>query len=414
MCDPYDLGFGSGHEFMMYLEEAWRALVANRVQSALTMLGLIIGVGAVIAIQDAGTGMADAVNGLLGKVSDRSFFIFANSRQADLQNAAVSIRDLTIIQNTFPGIIQALPSGRTTELVRSGHVVARFSLSADGVIPVENLPTVYGRHFSQDDVDQARNVVVISDQAYARLFPAGGDPVGASIYAGAGRYEIIGVLAPPKRGFLKATFSGEITFPWTTYVNRVIHGGTFDGAAFVAENATQIPSLEKHVEDELRKLHGYPKGVEYESFDKANFTKGVNGVFIAMTLGVGLIGAVSLLVAGIGIMNIMLVSVAERTREIGLRKAIGARGGQILLQFFLEALMLCTIGSGLGLAIGLSIGAAINDLLIVKFSGSVPPVPLLPSLFVAGGFAIVATLAFGTYPAYRAARLNPIEALRYE
>ena len=133
-----------------------------------------------------------------------------------------------------------------------------------------------------------------------------------------------------------------------------------------------------------------------------------------MTLIVALIGAVSLVVAGIGIMNIMLVSVTERTREIGVRKAIGATSGQVLAQFFIEALLLSLVGCGIGLCIGLTIGWSVNTFALVRLSGVVAPIPWLQSVAIAVGFATIVTLLFGTYPAFRAARLNPIEALRYE
>jgi putative ABC transport system permease protein len=133
-----------------------------------------------------------------------------------------------------------------------------------------------------------------------------------------------------------------------------------------------------------------------------------------MTFVVAIIGAVSLLVAGIGIMNIMLVSVAERTREIGVRKAIGARRTQVLAQFFIEALTLCGAGCAIGWALGVGIGSLVNNFAIVKLTGSVVPVPWFQTIAITITFAVVVTLAFGTYPAYRAARLDPIEALRYE
>jgi putative ABC transport system permease protein len=129
---------------------------------------------------------------------------------------------------------------------------------------------------------------------------------------------------------------------------------------------------------------------------------------------IALIGALSLLVAGIGILNIMLVSVAERTREIGLRKAIGATRGQVLAQFFIEALLLSSIGCAIGLILGLAIGAAVNEFALVQISGVVAPLPWVRSVAIATGFATVVTLIFGTYPAYRAAQLDPIDALRYE
>jgi putative ABC transport system permease protein len=133
-----------------------------------------------------------------------------------------------------------------------------------------------------------------------------------------------------------------------------------------------------------------------------------------MTIVVALIGAISLLVAGIGIANIMLVSVTERTREIGVRKAIGAKRSQILWQFLIEALLLCGIGCAIGMSIGLAIGQTVNSLAIVKLTGYIAPLPWLQSLLITAGFAVIVTVAFGTYPAFRAAQLDPIEALRYE
>jgi putative ABC transport system permease protein len=398
---------------MLYVEEAARVLLSNKVRSLLTIMGLIIGVGAVIAIQVLGNSMAGAVNGALGSLTDNSFIVFPNTRQRDVTHAAIRLNDLAALR-TIPGIISAQPLGDTSELVRAGHVRARFEISPDGPISFTNLPAIYGRKFDADDVTGATNVTVLSNDAYTKFFPDGGDPTGQSIYAGPHRYRIIGVLAPPKRGFLNAQFTGDILIPWTTYVDHYVRGSTVFGAGFIVDDPANIPQLELTVENKLRELHGNASGEQYQSFDKSKFSSGINSVFGVLTLIVALIGAVSLLVAGIGIMNIMLVSVAERTREIGIRKAIGARRSQILMQFFMEALMLCSAGCGIGLLIGLGIGSLVNELFIIKLTGTVVPLPWLEAIAIAVGFAVVVTLAFGTYPAYRAARLDPIEALRYE
>lgn len=398
---------------MIYVQEAASVLLANKIRSLLTILGLIIGVGAVIAIQVLGSSMAGAVNGLLGGLASNSFIVFPSGQQRDAMQAALKLTDLPILMARVPRITQALPIGGRSELIQRGHQSARFTISPEGAPPFNNLPVLYGRHLDADDIAGHTHVCVISNDVYKRLYPKGGDPTGQSIYAGPNRFVIVGVLQPPKRGFLNASFGGGISIPWTTYVDRYVQGNTIFGARFDAAPGTDIATAETAVIQALRAMRGRPD-LQYQTFDKSQFSKGVDGIFGAMTLVVAFIGAVSLLVAGIGIMNIMLVSVAERTREIGVRKAIGARRSQVLAQFFIEALLLCGAGCAIGWAIGMGLGWLVNAFAIVKVTGTVAPLPWLTTVAIAAGFAVVVTLAFGTYPAYRAAKLDPIEALRYE
>jgi putative ABC transport system permease protein len=398
---------------VIYAQEALATLFANKIRSILTLTGLVIGVGAVIAIQVLGAGMASAVDGLLGGMSDNSFIIFPNPQQRDVTQAAFKLDDLQAIANSVPAVLEAIPVAGISDLVRNGHREGRYRISPESAIPFNALTLQYGRRIDRDDIAAAANVTVLQHDAYVRLFPGGGDPTGKSIYAGPNRFMVIGVLLPPRRGLLNVNFSGEVGIPWTTYVHRYLRGKPLFAARFTTRDASEIPAAEAAVIARMRAMRGKPE-LQYQSFDKSQFTKGINGVFNAMTLVVALIGAISLLVAGIGIMNIMLVSIAERTREIGVRKAVGARRSQVLVQFFIEALMLCGIGCAAGWAIGIALGELVDRFAIVKLAGAVPPLPWLQTIVVAAGFAIVATLAFGTYPAFRAAALDPIEALRYE
>lgn len=397
---------------MSYFEEALRVIVANRARSLLTVMGLVIGVAAVIAIQVLGNSMSGAIDAALGNMADNSFIIAAKPTQANYRRAELLRSDLPVL-SAIPNVELAVPMVRANDLVSHGHASARYDISGDAAQPFNAAPLQYGRRFTQSEIDDAANVAVISHRAYTKLFPAGGDPTGQSIYAGVHRYVIIGVLAPPRQGLLPFNFGGDVTIPYTTMMRDYVHGQRIGAARLIVTDPSQIPATEVAAINRMRDLRGNDR-LLYETFDKALFMKSVGRIFGVMTFVVAFIGAVSLLVAGIGIMNILLVSVTERTREIGLRKAIGASRSQILWQFFIEALLLCGIGCVAGLVLGLAIGGAVNSLAIVKVTGYTAPLPWLEATIVTLLFTTTATLLFGTYPALRAAQLDPIEALRYE
>ena len=395
-----------------FFAEAFGVLYGHRVRSLLTILGLIIGVAAVIAIQILGHGMSGAVSGILGSLNDKSFFLFPNQTQADVRMAALKIADIDAVKLAVPNILSAVPAGNVQRRMSAGHAHARLALSADSDVTFAAVPLIYGRNISKVDVDGAAHVAVITNDAYRRLFAGGGDPVGQSLRVAERRFVVIGVQGKPTQGIIPVSFGGDVLIPYTTYEHEYLRTRPLFAARFVVADATRINETEIAVLDFFKKLKG--GRADYQTFDRKAFATSVDGIFGVLTLAVALIGAISLVVAGIGIMNIMLVSVTERTREIGVRKAIGATNLQVLAQFFIEALLLSLIGCGIGLAIGLLAGWAVNRFALVAISGVVAPIPWLQSVAIAVGFATLVTLLFGTYPAFRASRLDPIEALRYE
>ena len=395
-----------------FFAEAYDVLVRHKLRSFLTVLGLIIGVAAVIAIQILGKGTAGAVEGLLGSLNDHSFFLFPAQRQADFSKAALTFKDLERIKDRIPNVVVAIPAGNVQRLVVSGHHHARLGISSDSDVSFASVPLVYGRTISHDDVASAAPVCVLGDNAYRRLFPGGGDPTGTTLRIGERRYAIVGVEGPPTQGLVPFSFTGDVTIPYTAYAREYLRSKPVYAARFLVADATEMAQTEKDVVAYFKSAKA--GSADYQTLDRKSFATTVDGIFTALTLVIALIGAISLLVAGIGIMNMMLVSVSERTREIGVRKAIGATSAQVLAQFFIEALLLSLIGCGIGLVLGLIAGAAVDRYALIMVSGVVPAIPWLQSVAIAVGFATLVTLLFGTYPAYRAAKLDPIEALRYE
>ena len=395
---------------IQYILEALYVLNANRTRSFLTALGLIIGVMAVISIQVLGAGLSGGVNGALGQFNDHSFFL-AVQRQSNFARAAMTLRDFARIKRDVPNIAEIVPTGGQQRVATIGKGRARLTLAPAPDGRFVSTPLQYGRYFTVDDVNAAASVAILTDNAESKLTD-GEDPTGKSVRIGDKRYVIVGVYAKPKTGIVPSFAFGDVLIPHTTYEQQIARGFKYFQAQFFVTDSAHTKDTEDAVIAYLGVIKA--KGVLYRTIDRKTLSGQIDGIFGVVTLVVALIGAVSLVVAGIGILNIMLVSVAERTREIGLRKAIGATRFQVLAQFFIEALLLSAIGCAIGLVLGLGIGAAINALIIVQISGVTAPIPWLKSVLIATGFATIVTVVFGTYPAYRAASLDPIEALRYE
>ncbi|MBD5605352.1 MAG: ATP-binding cassette domain-containing protein [Candidatus Eremiobacteraeota bacterium] len=378
-----------------FFSEATGVLLGNKLRSLLTILGLIIGVAAVIAIQILGKGMSGAVSGVLGTLNDQSFFVFPNARQGDFSKAAIKYRDIERTKQLFANILVAMPAGSGDRTMSTGHHHARLALSSDADVSFASVPLVFGRNLSHDDVATSGHVCVLTNAAYVRLFPGGENPVGESLRVGERRFVIVGVRGPPTQGIVPVNFGGDVAIPYTTYEQEYLRSRPLFAGRFIVRDANAIADTEKDV---VAYFKSVKQGrAEYQTFDRKSFSSSVDGIFTALTFVVALIGAVSLVVAGIGIMNIMLVSVTERTREIGVRKAIGATSFAVLAQFFIEALLLSLVGCGIGLLIGVSIGELVDRFALVRISGVVPALPWFQSIAIAVGFATLVTLLFGTY-----------------
>jgi putative ABC transport system permease protein len=397
-----------------YLLEAAAVIFENRLRSVLTILGLVVGVAAIVTTQVAAAGMAGAVDGIFKGMNANTFYVFPKSTQGNNVRAGFHVSDIALLKQ-IPGVETAIPYSKQQTVVDAGHARVRLRFGGESDKRFSTAPIVAGHAIDADDVATAAAVCVLSENAAQRLFPnAAPDSLpGRSIYVGPKRYVVIGVLGKAKLDTAALGFdvSNDVAIPYTTYYNAYQRGSAFFGIQVLGTATAHLSDLETSVKSTLTAAHG---GAVYQVFDFGFFSKTINSFFTVVGLIVSVIGGISLLVAGIGIMNIMLVSVTERTREIGVRKAIGARRTQILWQFVIEALLLSAIGCFAGMLLGAAAGGFADAAYIAKISGVTAPIPWVEIFVVAAGFATLVTVLFGGYPAWRASRLDPIEALRYE
>jgi putative ABC transport system permease protein len=397
---------------VIYFVEAWAALGANKLRSFLSLIGLIVGVGAVISIQILGHAMSGATSGIFQGLSNYTFLVFPNSQNGFDVKSAIKISDVEGLAS-IPNVALAIPFQQFYELARLDHNTAQLVVSPTGTqAEFFSQPLAEGRLITQSEIDGEAHACVASNNAATKLSPDGSSIVGRTVRAGRLLCKIVGVLKKAPAGATNFDFGSDLYVPYTTFERLYEAGRTTYEVQVLVSDVNAISQTENTVKARLaaQKNGKYT----YQVFDNFLIAQQIDKVFGVLTLIVGVIAAISLVVAGIGIMNILLVSITERTREIGIRKAIGAQRLQILLQFFLESAILTFGGCALGTVLGIGIGYWINTVYIIKISGVIVPVPWVNSVILATVFAAIVTFAFGTYPAYRAAGLDPIEALRYE
>jgi len=395
------------------LIEALSSLGANRLRTVLALVGLVVGVAAVISIQILGHATAAAMAGIFKGFSNYTFIVQPNFQTGFDAKSGISIKDVEQF-NAIPHVVEAIPYSNRALQVRAGHQTAQLTFA-----PVGGDPNFYpqafvaGRPITPAEVAEGARVCVLSNDASTKLGIAPDQLIGANLRAGPIRCSVVGVLAAPPQGALSFDFAPGASIPYTLFERAFLHGSN---SVYVLQLLVDDPSNIPTAEARATALFAsFSNGkYSYQTFDNQFFANAFDKVFAILTLVVGAIGAISLVVAGIGIMNILLVSIVERTREIGVRKAIGGTRGQIMLQFALEAAALAFGGCLAGAALGIGIGWWINRTYIVKISGVIVPVQWELSAVLAILFAAFVTAVFGLYPAFRAASLDPIEALRYE
>ncbi|MDD2685851.1 MAG: ABC transporter permease [Gallionella sp.] len=401
------------------LGEAWRAMGANRMRTFLTMLGMVIGVGAVVLMMSVGQGAQYSIKQTISAMGSNLFVLLSGSsstggvRSGSGGSYTLNVADAEAIAE-LPGVQAIAPIHPGSAQIVYGPNNWNTSIigTTPGYLDARSWPVASGNTFTDSDVRSATRVALIGKTAAQNLF-GDADPVGQTIRIRQSPFVILGLLSTKGQGMDGRDQDDTIIIPLTT-AQRQVFGSQFPGSVrmVMVQTTTQeiMPSVEKSMTELLRQRHRIREGLD-DDFSLRNLTAVADSAAEAtrvMSLLLGAIASVSLLVGGIGIMNIMLVSVTERTREIGIRMAIGARQRDILLQFLLEAIIISVIGCFIGLLLG--IGGA----LLVELLTGTKVIIALSSVIVAFGVAATVGIFFGYYPARKAAQLDPIEALRYQ
>jgi len=399
------------------LKIAARALSRNVMRSSLTMLGIIIGVGAVIAMVAVGQGAKAQVEAQIASIGSNMLLVYPGSTTQGGVHAGLGAattlteEDAEAIQKELSSVRLAAPTLRTVAQVVSAN--QNWSTGIQGSTPayfeIRDWPLESGSLFTSADVSGAAKVAVIGKTVAANLFGSQ-DPVGQIIRIQNVPFKVIGVLVPKGQSAMGQDQDDTVIIPFSTLQKRIM-GVTYAGAILISAYSPEETAIaQQQIQLLLRQRHHIPPGQD-DDFTVRNMTDIASAAEASsriMTLLLGSIASVSLIVGGIGIMNIMLVSVTERTREIGIRMAVGARGRDILMQFLVEAVALSVAGGLLGVVFGVAGSSLVS--IIVHW----PTIISIHSILLALFFSIAIGVFFGLYPARRASKLDPIEALRYE
>jgi len=401
--------------------EALASLNANKLRSGLTILGIVIGVGAVIAMLAVGQGAEATITGSISGIGTNLLFVFRGGLDESIRNPqALTLGDADAIADPFmaPSVEAVAPA-----LQGSGEVVfggERTTTTINGVtstyFSVRNYGLIEGEPINESHLLGRASVVLLGPDVADKLFGHRDGLVGETVRIEGQPFRVIGVLES-KGGGSFGSQDNVVVVPLSSAQMRLIRRGSSDRVDVIfvqAVDAEAVPQAAEEVAQILRSRHRTSIGADdFIIFTQEDFLQVASTITGVLTIFLGGIAGISLLVGGIGIMNIMLVSVTERTREIGLRKALGARKRDILIQFLTESSLLSLIGGLIGIGLGWLIGFIVGR--IASASGTpFNPTVGLGAVLLATLFSAAVGLFFGIYPASRAANLEPVEALRYE
>ena len=408
--------------FLLNIKEALQSLAANKTRSLLTILGIVIGVASVIALLSIGEGAGNSITGEIESIGTNVIYILNGNDDEEVTNPQdLTLRDADALSN----------SARASEVAYVAPVISRGSeiaysgegseASISGVTPdyqfVQNLTIAEGSFITEGQVEGRSAVVVLGPEIAQNLLGRSSGIVGNTVRIGGYPYRIIGVTEA-KGGSAFNNPDNNVYIPISTAQTRLPRGGSPDRVQLIlvsVDEAEDADAAIRQITQILRQTHRIPPRSpnDFTILNQQDFLAVAASITNVLTIFLGGIGAISLLVGGIGIMNIMLVSVTERTREIGLRKALGARKKDILLQFLTESVLLSMIGGAIGIVLGWVISIAVSQ--FAMQSGTPLDISVtLNSVLLATLFSAAVGIFFGYYPANRAASLAPVEALRYE
>jgi putative ABC transport system permease protein len=396
---------------------ALRALRRNKLRSVLTTLGMIIGVGAVIAMIAIGNGAKAQVEGQIAMMGRDVVLVFSGSfTRSGLHSGwggagTLMVEDAQAIEREIPDAVAVSPEVRSSFQVAAGNQNWFTQVLGEGIdyLQIRQWPLAAGQMFSEQDVRSANKVAVIGRTTAQQLF-GDEDPLGQIVRIRNVPFTIVGQLAPKGLSAMGPDQDDVLVVPYTTAMKRLLRQTTLRSILIQARSTAALGPVAAQITELLRERHRITGGKDddFTVRNQQEITEMATAMAKTMTTLLGSIAGVSLVVGGIGIMNIMLVSVTERTREIGIRLAVGARRRDILLQFLIEAATLSSVGGLLGILAG--IGAA----QVLSWKNGWPVLISTQPVLVAFAFSAGVGIFFGFYPARKASRLDPIEALRYE